>query len=91
MNVFDSILVSINEVLGQFLHMGSSMSSAAALALGLFENTEPIALRGGVARLPTPPCRAFARFTPEAWGTRAQECDPMRDMEGKVTYPKGRD
>ena len=36
MNVFDSILVSINEVLGQFLHMGSSMSSAVALALGLF-------------------------------------------------------
>ena len=36
MNIFDSILVSINEVLGQFLHMGSSMSSASALALGLF-------------------------------------------------------
>ena len=36
MNIFDSILVSINEVLGQVLHMGSSMSSAAALALGLF-------------------------------------------------------
>ena len=36
MNVFDSILVSINEVLGQFLHTGSSMSSTAALALGLF-------------------------------------------------------
>ena len=36
MNVFDSILVSINEVLGQFLLMGSSMSSNAALALGLF-------------------------------------------------------
>ena len=36
MSVFGSILVSINEVLGQFLHMGSSMSSAAALALGLF-------------------------------------------------------
>jgi hypothetical protein len=36
MNVFDSILVSINEVLGQFLHAGSSMSSTAALALGLF-------------------------------------------------------
>ena len=36
MNIFDSILVSINEVLGQFLHLGSSMSSAASLALGLF-------------------------------------------------------
>ena len=36
MNVFDSTLVSINEVLGQFLHVGSSMFSAAALALGLF-------------------------------------------------------
>ncbi len=36
MNVFDSILVAINEALGQFLHTGSSMHSTAALALGLF-------------------------------------------------------
>lgn len=36
MNVFDSILVAINEALGQCLHTGSSMHSNAALALGLF-------------------------------------------------------
>ena len=36
MTGFDSILVAINEVLGQFLPTGSSMSSTAALALGLF-------------------------------------------------------
>lgn len=36
MNPIDALIVQINEVLGQMLHNGSSMSSTAGLALGLF-------------------------------------------------------
>lgn len=36
MNFFDTILVSINQVLGQIAHSGSSTSSKAALDWGLF-------------------------------------------------------
>lgn len=36
MNAFDTILVSINQVLGEWIHAGSSMSSVAALNMGLF-------------------------------------------------------
>ena len=36
MNFFDTILVSINQVLGQIAHFGSSTSSKAALDWGLF-------------------------------------------------------
>lgn len=36
MNFFDTILVTINQVLGQFVHSGSSTSSKAALDWGLY-------------------------------------------------------
>ena len=36
MNFFDTILVSINQVLGQIAHFGSSTSSKVALDWGLF-------------------------------------------------------
>ena len=36
MNFFDTILVSINQVLGQIAHSGSSTSSKAAFDWGLF-------------------------------------------------------
>lgn len=36
MNVFDTILVQINEFLGGLAHAGSSTSSTIALALGMF-------------------------------------------------------
>lgn len=36
MNFFDSILVSINQVLGKLLHAGSSSSSKSALDMGLY-------------------------------------------------------
>ena len=36
MNLFDTILVSINQVLGQFAHSGSSTSSKIALDWGLY-------------------------------------------------------
>ena len=36
MNFFDTILVAINQVLGQFVHTGSSTSSKAGLEWGLY-------------------------------------------------------
>ena len=36
MNAFDTLLVMINNVLGGWIHAGSSMSSNGALAMGLF-------------------------------------------------------
>lgn len=36
MNFFDTILVSVNQVLGQIAHFGSSTSSKIALDWGLF-------------------------------------------------------
>ncbi len=36
MNAFDSFIVAINNVLGAWVHAGSSMSSEAALGMGLF-------------------------------------------------------
>lgn len=36
MNAIDTFIVQINEILGEWIHMGSSMSSVAALNLCMF-------------------------------------------------------